>query len=281
MNRKKSCIVTIPIQSKKLTNPINPNNLNTSDQIANIINKIDNSVTETLPINNNTCPHCKKVFFQKSNVIKHVEKQSCKIIKNKIKNSNQEMIDKIKELFNNHTNNITNNNITNNNTTNNNTTNNNITNNINIQIFSAGKEDLSRLTQEEILKICTSGTYYPIVAAEIIHCNEKYPEFQNFLISNLRSNTGLVFINDKWISKSQDEILSNIMSVDKKHVSNLIKDLKVDTKNQIKLESTKDEIDTNESKEHQKPKIKTRLYNASKMVRKNKKNLEKISDSPS
>jgi uncharacterized C2H2 Zn-finger protein len=274
MNRKKPCIVTTSIQSKKSINPINPINSNTSDQIANIINKIDNSVIESIPINNNTCPHCKKVFFQKSNVQKHVEKQSCKIIKNKIKNSNQEMIDKIKELFNNHTSNITNNNITNN-TTNNNTTNNNITNNINIQIFSAGKEDLSRLTQEEILKICTSGTYYPIVAAEIIHCNEKYPEFQNFLISNLRSNTGLVLINDKWISKSQDEILSNIMSVDKKHVSNLIKDLKVDTKNQIKLESTKDEIETNESKEHQKPKIKTRLYNASKMVMKNKKNVEK------
>jgi hypothetical protein len=252
-----------------------------SDLISDISNIIESTNINNLIISNNECPHCKKVFYSKGNVLKHIN-NNCKVKKQeKIKNSNQEMIDKIKELFNNHTNNITNNNITNNNTTNNNTTNNNITNNINIQIFSAGKEDLSRLTQEEILKICTSGTYYPIVAAEIIHCNEKYPEFQNFLISNLRSNTGLVFINDKWISKSQDEILSNIMSVDKKHVSNLIKDLKVDTKNQIKLESTKDEIDTNESKEHQKPKIKTRLYNASKMVRKNKKNLEKLSDTPS
>ena len=176
------------------------------------------------------------------------------------------MMDKIKELFLNHSN-VTNNNITNNN---NNITN--ITNNIQVNIFSAGKEDLSRLTQEDILKICTSGTYYPIVAAEIIHCNKNYPEFQNFLISNLRSNTGLVLINDNWISKSQDEILSNIMNIDKTHVSNLIKDLKVDNKLQIKLESTKDEIKINESKEHQKPKIKSKLYNASKMIMKNKKN---------
>jgi hypothetical protein len=152
---------------------------------------------------------------------------------------------------------------------------NNTTNNI-INIFSAGKEDLSRLSKEEIIKICTSGTYYPIVAAEIIHCNKKYPEFQNFLISNLRSNTGLVFINDNWVSKPQDEILSNIINIDKKHVSDLIKDLKVDDKLQVKLESTKDEIDTNESKEHQKSKIKSKLYNVSKMILKNKKTTNKL-----
>jgi hypothetical protein len=163
------------------------------------------------------------------------------------------------------TNNITNitNNITNN-------------NNVNINIFSVGTEDLSRLSKEEIIRICTSGTYYPLVAAEIIHCNEKYPEFQNFLITNLRSNDGLVRINDKWESKSQDEILSALLKVDKTHVSTLIKDLKVDDKLQIKLESTKDEIDTNQSKEHQKEKIKRKLYNASKMIKKNKKVTDKL-----
>lgn len=103
-------------------------------------------------------------------------------------------------------------------------------------------------------------------------------EFQNFLISNLRSNTGLVFINDNWVSKSQDKILSSLMHVDKKHVSDLMKDLKVDDKLQVKLESTKEEIDNNESKEHQKPKIRSKLYNASKMVNKNKKIKDKVNE---
>jgi len=166
----------------------------------------------------------------------------------------------------------TNKNITVNNT---NTNSNNTTNNV-INIYNVGKEDLSRLSKEEIIKICTSGTYYPLVAAEIIHCNEKYPEFQNFLITNLRSNDGLVRINDKWESKSQDEILSSLLKVDKNHVSSLMKNLEVDDKLQIKLESTKDEIDTNQSKEHQKEKIKRKLYNASKMIKKNKKIAEKV-----
>jgi len=262
------------LNEKSKINPINPinpetNNLDTINPETNKINinTIIDSLTDNLNklndnviVDNNTCPKCFKKFFQKSNVTKHIQNKSCKL-KN-IKNESQLILEKLKELLMNQSNiNITNN------TINNNTTN----NNVNINIFSAGKEDLSRLTQEEIIKICTSGTYYPLVAAEIIHCNKNYPEFQNFLISNLRSTTGLVLINDSWISKPQEEILSNILQVDKKHVSTLIKDLKVDDKLQIKLESTKDEIDNNESKEHLKPKIKSKLYNASKMINQNKK----------
>jgi hypothetical protein len=62
-----------------------------------------------------------------------------------------------------------------------------------------------------------------------------------------------------------------LLKVDKTHVTTLMKDLKVDDKLLIKFESTKDEIDTNQSKEHQKEKIKRKLYNASKMIKKNKK----------
>jgi len=251
------------------TNDLHPNNNELSSQVSTLINTINNIDIKNNEITSNECPYCKKVFFQKFNVKKHIENNSCKTKKINEKNDMM-IITKLKEMFSGKdtpVNNITN--ITN-------ITNNNITNNIQVNIYSAGKEDLSRLTQEEVLKICTSGTYYPIVAAEIIHCNDKYPEFQNFLISNLRSNTGLVFINDNWVSKTQDEILSNIMQIDKKHVSNLIKDLKVDDKLQVKLESTKDEIINGESKEHQKPRIKSKLYNASKMVKRNKKTIEKL-----
>jgi hypothetical protein len=136
---------------------------------------------------------------------------------------------------------------TNNNITVNENSHNTINNTINI--YSSGKEDLSLLAKEDILKLCTSGTYYPLVAAEILHCNKKYPEFQNVLISNLRATTGQVKINDEWVTKSQDDILNTMMRVDKKHISSLMKDLEVDKKLQIKLESTQDEIDTNESKE--------------------------------
>jgi hypothetical protein len=270
LKKKKPCISDI--NNKNINN--NPENiLNNPDIIQNMIKIIEDTIN-TNKIIDNTCPHCKKKFYHKGNVTKHIERKNCKVIKND--NHTQEMVKKMKEMIENNTNiNITNNNIDNSTTNNNNI---NTTNNIQVNIYSAGKEDLSRLSHDDVIKICTSGTYYPIVAAEIIHCNKNYPEFQNFLISNLRSSTGLVYSNDNWISKSQDEILTNLMKIDKKHVSNLIKDLKVDNKLKVKLESTKQEIDDNECKEHQKPKIKEKLYNASKMVIKTKKTNDKILD---
>jgi len=266
----KPCDINESVKKEEIhpkTSDLHPSNNNLIGQFSNLIKTMNSIEIKEENLSSNECPYCKKNFFQKFNVKKHLDNNSCKIKKENEKHE-LEMMTKLKKLiFNNTPTNISNN-ITN-------ITNNNITNNIQVNIYSAGKEDLSRLSQEDILKICTSGTYYPIVAAEVIHCNKNYPEFQNFLISNLRSSTGLVFQNDTWISKTQEEILTNIMQIDKKHVSTLIKDLSVDTNLQLKLESTKDEINSTESKGHQKPKIKTKLYNASKMILKNKKNLNK------
>ena len=243
---------------------------------------------------NNECFYCHKTYSNKHNLKAHINickkfiennnqnhmKELEKILEKKYEERIIELNKKFEEKFEELEKKIESssekeiNNITL--TENDNSITNNTTNIFNI--FSAGKEDLSRLTQEEIIKICTSGTYYPIVAAEIIHCNEKYPEFQNFLISNLRSATGQVLINDKWVTKSQDEILSTLLKVDKNHGSTLRKDLTVEDKLKIKLESTKDEIDTNECKEHMKEKIKNKLHSASKMISRNKKKLEKVID---
>jgi hypothetical protein len=227
---------------------------------------------------NNECEYCNKNYSTRFNLNAHLK--NCKQIP--IIDHTQQQIEELKKMFEkkfedqqrkiedqqkqinelSHTS-ETNNNITinDNSTTTNNT----------INIYSSGKEDLTRLSQEDILKLCTSGTYYPIVAAEILHCNEKYPEFQNVLISNLRAATGLIKINDKWVTKSQDELLNNMMRVDKKHISTLIKELEVEKKLKVKLESTQDEIDTNECKEHHKDRIKNILHDASPMVKKHKK----------
>jgi hypothetical protein len=244
---------------------------------------------------NNECYYCYKLYSNKHNLKIHLnsckekpiidietqsqieelkkmfekkfEEQQKEILKTQ--KDNQELKKKVDELSDSKE---TNQNIlVNENSHNTTTTNsNNITTTNNIQIYNIGKEDLSHLSNDDVIKICTSGTYYPIVAAEIIHCNKKYPQYQNFLIPNLRSNTGLVKINDNWESRSHDEIFRTLLKVDKNHVSTLMKDLEVDQKLQVKLESTQDEIDTGESKEHQIPKIKEKLYNASRMIKRNK-----------
>jgi hypothetical protein len=247
---------------------------------------------------NNECSYCNKLYSNKHNLKVHITTCKEKIIEDvdtlsqieelkkmfeqkfeeqqkkfeEQQKHNEELEKKIEELS--HVSETNNNINVTENSHNISNSNNNITNNINI--YSVGKEDLSLLSKEDVLKICTSGTYYPIVTAQILHCNEKYPEFQNCLIPNLRSNTGLVKINDNWVSKSHEEIFRTLLKVDKGHVSSLMKDIEVDKKLQIKLESTQDEIDTGESKEHQIPKIKEHLYNASRMIKRNKKKEEQV-----
>jgi predicted RNase H-like nuclease (RuvC/YqgF family) len=109
----------------------------------------------------------KKMFEHKfEEQQKKFEEQQKEIIKTQ--KDNEELKKKVEELS--HTT-ESNQNININENSHNTTTTNNT-----INIYSSGKEDLTRLSQEDILKLCTSGTYYPIVAAEILHCNEKYPK---------------------------------------------------------------------------------------------------------
>ena len=223
----------------------------------------------------NDCEYCNKSYSTKYKLNAHIKK--CK--EKPIKDNTLSQIDELKKMFEEQQKQIeeqkkkieelshiteSNQNITLNENSHN------TTNNV-INIYSTGKEDLSHLSQEDILKLCTSGTYYPIEAAKILHCNKDYPQYQNVYISNLRSNTGKVKINNEWVTKSQDDILNTVMHVDKQHISNLIKDIKVDSKYKVKLESTKDEIDTNECKEHHKHRIKQKFYDASPMVKENNK----------
>lgn len=136
---------------------------------------------------NNECEYCNKNYSTRFNlnahlknckknpIIDHTQQQIEELKKmlfeqqkkfEEQQKDNQELKKKVEELS--HVS-ETNNNITLNENSHN-TTNN------TINIYSSGKEDLSRLSKEDILKLCTSGTYYPIVAAEILHCNEKYPK---------------------------------------------------------------------------------------------------------
>ena len=117
----------------------------------------------------NQCPNCDKSYTTKFNLNKHLK--SC--TKKDLVDNQQLQIDELKKLLFEQQKKIEelskdnkeiNQNVTlNENSHNTTNSNNNITNNINI--YSMGKEDLSLLSNEDVLKICTSGTYYPIVAA--------------------------------------------------------------------------------------------------------------------
>ncbi len=246
-----------------------------------LLNKDDNNINNdniknSNDINNKNdkykCQNCKKTYASNYSLKRHVVNCNNKleILENKLMNTinNQQslLINELKKLLYEKNINITNNN-------------NSIVNNGNMQInnynlYSMGNEDLSNLTDEEKLKICTSGTFYPIVATELIQCNEKYPQFQNVLITDMNSDSGFAYINNQWVKKSGDEIITKMMEVNKNHTSKLISNINIDEKYKIKYENTKFEIDNDENKEHLKDKIKNKLSKASEMIIKNKEKKE-------
>lgn len=259
VNRKTPCIkpMTLEVPETNLTTELNE-----------IID--DASINQTTITQQHKCKYCSKSYSRQDSLLRHIKQNSCKVKKEindvymveieSLKTKIMEQTKKLDEINENRTNIVQNSNNTIN-------TVNNITNQFNI--VSLGNEDISKLTQEELLKIATSGVFYPIVAAEIIHCNERLPDFQNILISNLRSNKGHIFSIGNWITKNQDDIIRHLMDIDKKHVTNIINEVKVDDeKIKDKIEYTKDEL--KEDKSHHFGKIKDKLYSASKMVNKNK-----------
>jgi hypothetical protein len=266
INRKTTCV--------KPQDIITSTNLETD--LSTELNEI---ITETNTKTSFICKYCQKSYCRNDSLVRHIKQNTCKV-KKELNDVYLTEIELLKKKLADHSNKINelnverNTNIVSNSNNTINTVNNNVTNQFNI--VSIGKEDMSKLTQEELLKIATSGVFYPLVAADIIHCNQRLPDFQNILISNLRSNKGSVYSIGNWMTKDQDDIIRQIMDVDKMHVSNIIKDIKVDDeKIKNKIEYTKDEL--NENKSHQLDKVKNILHSASKMINKNKnkKNVKK------
>lgn len=253
INRKTVCVKSNIL----ITDISNENIISVNSDLTPELTEIIDETKKT-----NACKYCKRVYSRNDSLVRHINKNSCKI-KKEINDVYLSEIETLKKKFDEHmasTNIVQNSNNTIN-------TVNNVTNQFNI--VSIGKEDMSKLTQEELLKIATSGVFYPIVAAEIIHCNQRLPDYQNILISNLRSNKGHVYSIGNWVTKNQEDIIKQLMDIDKIHVSNIIKEVKVDDeKIKNKIEYTKDEL--NENKSHQSEKVKDALYSASKMIQKNK-----------
>ena len=175
------------------------------------------------------CQYCDDTFTTFSNKRRH-ELHYCKEIPNtsqnviiSLKNEKKQLYKQIEKLIDKsgNTNNVTihaNSNNTNNstNTTNTQNTKNtmntmNTTNTQNIKLNSYGKEDLSHITdlfKTNLLKI-PYGMIPKMI--EAVHFNDNKPENKNIQFTNKRDNKIKVFSNDKWIHKSKDETIHDLM----------------------------------------------------------------------
>jgi len=171
----------------------------------------------------NRCTYCKKMFANKSNLVKHI-KNNCK----KLTKQDCTSISKIKkefdELKKDHENlkktilNIENNpvNITCN-------TNNTINvNNNNFIMVSFGKEDMSKITKKELLSVIEKGFNAAVALTETVHFNPKYPEYHNVYISNFKQKLGSVLMgNNEWNLTDLDDLIDVIYDAKKDYIERL------------------------------------------------------------
>jgi hypothetical protein len=196
---------------------------------SNITQKLENQ-----PQKNLICEYCKKDFSRKDNLTRH--ENNCKIKKEhynklqkeidelkkqneQLKTQNEELSKLMKNIIKkvkinkdslNKINNIINN--TTNNTINN-ITNNTINNTINI--VALGKENLSEVfTIQEKLNILKYGKQCFTKLIEYTHTNDKYPQFKNIMITNLKDKLGYIYNSstNKFDAINKDELLNDIIS---------------------------------------------------------------------
>jgi predicted RNase H-like nuclease (RuvC/YqgF family) len=71
---------------------------------------------------------------------------------------------------------------------------NNVNNGIvaNITLVGYGKEDISKINRNDMLKILQNGYNSTIKLTETLHFNPKYPEYQNIYISNMKDKYAMI-----------------------------------------------------------------------------------------
>ncbi len=158
-------------------------------------------------------------------------------------------------------------------TINNNSNNNTINNTININIASHGQEDLGNCTESFLVLAAQKGLNGVLTLTEWVHFNDRFPEFQNIYIPDIKNKHVMVF--DKvWQLKNADDVIaklydnkSTILNDNKEFLFNHLSEPQ--KKVYTKWEKYNNERETPESKIFMKEaheKIKLLLYNKKDMV---------------
>ena len=174
------------------------------------------------------CKYCVKTFTTETSMYRHM-RLSCKAKKEEDENENEnkrlydELIEdrdrhgqQIMDLMNEmnamkaslNENQLVREPMTINNTNNVNTVNVTINNNINLSAY--GKEDMSKITKAELLKVFKSGFNSTLKLIDIMHFNPKYPEFHNIYISSMKNQYAMIYDGHDWTLVMKDYLIDKL-----------------------------------------------------------------------
>ena len=139
----------------------------------------------------------------------------------------------------------------------------------NINIVKFGKEDvMNTLSRKEKLKILNNGYQSFNKLIEYVHFNDKYPQFKNIAITNLKDNIAYKYDPDdnKFIACKKDELLEDLMDIRTIDLEEILNE-NIDTISNLKVSKLKTSIeklyDKNNFYDKKKSDIKLLVYNKS------------------
>jgi hypothetical protein len=100
----------------------------------------------------------------------------------------------------------------------------NMNNNLNIILVGYGKEDLSRIDRNDVIKALQNGFNSSVKLTEMMHFNPKYPEFHNVYISNMKDKYAMTYDGKDWNLTIKEDLINKIYDDKKNYIEENLDD---------------------------------------------------------
>jgi Zinc finger, C2H2 type len=82
--------------------------------------------------------------------------------------------------------------------------------NITVNVVPFGKEDLSKLNKNDLLKVFRGGFNSALRLTETTHFNPNYPEFHNVYISSMKNKYAMTYDGSDWALVMKDDLIDQM-----------------------------------------------------------------------
>ena len=96
--------------------------------------------------------------------------------------------------------------------------------NVNVNVVPFGKEDLSKISKNDLLKVFRSGFNSALQLTETTHFNPKYPEYHNVYISNMKNKYAMTFDGNDWSLVMKDELIDKMYTKKRDYIEDNMDD---------------------------------------------------------
>jgi hypothetical protein len=83
-------------------------------------------------------------------------------------------------------------------------------NNLNVILVGYGKEDMSKINKNDMLKILQHGFDSTLHLTNRVHFNPELPEYNNIYISNMKDKFAMMFDGKDWILTMKEDLIQKI-----------------------------------------------------------------------